>query len=177
MRLLRISLLLVLGVCHASAEDALLDWMNRIAQQQLAAREAAIAQIRTPADAARRRQLVHDKLMEIIGGLPDYRGPLNARVTGTLTNPDYTLDKVIFESLPHYYVTANLYRPNRPGRFPRGADVSRPHHAWQDREPQNGGKPCREGLRCTVVRSRRPGRKNAGIRPPGRWWNRWLLRK
>ena len=92
--------------------------MNRIAQQQLGKREAAIAQIRTTAEADRRRQFVRSKLMEIIGGLPDYRGPLNARITGTLTNPDYTLEKVIFESLPHYYVTANLYRPNQPGRFP-----------------------------------------------------------
>ena len=70
------------------------------------------------AEADRRRQLVRSKMMEIIGGLPDYRGPLNARITGKLTNPDYTLEKVIFESLPHYYVTANVYRPNQPGRYP-----------------------------------------------------------
>ena len=56
--------------------------------------------------------------MEILGGLPDYNGPLNARVTARLTNSSYTLEKVIFESLPNYYVTANLYRPNQPGRHP-----------------------------------------------------------
>jgi cephalosporin-C deacetylase-like acetyl esterase len=118
MRLIRTSLLLTLAICRLSADDPLLDWMNRIAQQQLGEREAAIAQISTTAEADRRRQLVRNKVMEIIGGLPDYRGPLNARITGTLTNPDYTLEKVIFESLPHYYVTANLYRPKQPGRYP-----------------------------------------------------------
>ena len=88
MRLIRTSLLLTLAICRLSADDPLLDWMNRIAQQQLGEREAAIAQISTTAEADRRRQLVRNKVMEIIGGLPDYRGPLNARITVTLTNPD-----------------------------------------------------------------------------------------
>lgn len=101
-----------------AAPDSLLDWMNRIAQQQLAQRESRIAQIRTAAAAERRKQQVRERLLEIIGGLPDYRGPLQARTTGHLTNPSYTLEKVIFESLPHYFVTANLYLPNQPGRYP-----------------------------------------------------------
>ena len=28
------------------------------------------------------------------------------------------IEKVIYQSLPGYYVTANLYRPSRPGRYP-----------------------------------------------------------
>ncbi|HYM10941.1 MAG TPA: hypothetical protein VEU62_09415, partial [Bryobacterales bacterium] len=98
--------------------DPLLHWMDGIAQQQLAQRESTIAGIRTTADAARRQQWVRAKLLEIIGGLPDYHGPLNARITGRIRNDSYTLEKVVFESLPHYYVTANLYRPNKPGRYP-----------------------------------------------------------
>jgi len=100
------------------AGDPLLRWMDRIAQQQLDRRENAIARIRTTAEADRRREWARAKFLEIIGGLPDYRGPLNARVTGRFTNASYTLEKVIFESLPRYYVTANLYRPNQPGRYP-----------------------------------------------------------
>ena len=92
--------------------------MDRIAQQQLARRESAIAEIRTTADADRRKQWARAKILEIIGGLPEYRGPLNARVTGRLSNASYTLEKVIFESLPRFFVTANLYRPNQPGRYP-----------------------------------------------------------
>src|SRR5256885_12182881 len=30
----------------------------------------------------------------------------------------YAIEKVIFESLPGFFVTANLYRPNQPGRYP-----------------------------------------------------------
>jgi cephalosporin-C deacetylase-like acetyl esterase len=54
----------------------------------------------------------------MMGGLPDYKGPLNPRVTGRLQNESFTIEKVIYESLPGFFVTANLYRPNRAGRYP-----------------------------------------------------------
>ena len=120
----RIALLCSIWLCpfllaaQPAAQDPLLQWMDRIAQQQLAQRESAIAEIRTTADADRRKQWARAKILEIIGGLPEYRGPLNARVTGRLSNASYTLEKVIFECLPRFFVTANLYRPNQPGRYP-----------------------------------------------------------
>src|SRR6266567_3077875 len=101
-----------------SAQDALLRWMDRIAQEQLQARENVVAQVHTVADAERRKQLVRAKILEALGGLPDYAGPLNARVTGRIQADGYVIEKVIYESLPGFYVTANLYRPNQPGRYP-----------------------------------------------------------
>ena len=62
--------------------------------------------------------MVRAKLTELIGGLPMYSGPLNPRVTGRLQSDTHTIEKVIFESLPGFYITANLYRPNMPGRYP-----------------------------------------------------------
>jgi hypothetical protein len=53
---------------------------------------------------------VRGMLLAAIGGLPP-RTPLNAKVVGTLIRSDYVIEKVIFESRPQYYVTANLYRP------------------------------------------------------------------
>ncbi len=100
------------------AQDPLLRWMDQIAQQQLAVREHALAEIRTVADAERRKQLVRETLLDILGGLPGYNGPLNARVTGRIQAESYTIEKVIFESLPGFFVTANVYRPNQPGRYP-----------------------------------------------------------
>lgn len=118
MRLAKMALGCAAALCPLLAQDPLLDWMNRVAQEQLTKRDAAMAAIRTPADAKRRSEWVRSKLLDIMGGLPDYHGPLNARVTGRLTNDQYTMEKVIFESLPRYYVTADLYRPNQPGRYP-----------------------------------------------------------
>ncbi len=92
--------------------------MDQIAQQQLQRREDLIATIRSAADAERRKQSVREKLMAIIGGLPDYSGPLNPRITGRIQADSYTIEKLIFESLPGVFVTANLYRPNQRGHYP-----------------------------------------------------------
>jgi cephalosporin-C deacetylase-like acetyl esterase len=105
-------------LAQAPAEDPLLRWMDKIAQRQLDAREKEIAAVRTVADAEQRKKVVRQKILDALGGLPDYSGPLNARVTGQIQADGYVIDKVIYESLPGYYVTANLYRPNRPGRYP-----------------------------------------------------------
>jgi len=99
-------------------QDPLLRWMDQIAQQQLDGRDRGITEIHTVTDAESRKRLVHEKLFEILGGLPDYNGPLNVRITGRVQSENYVIEKVIFESAPGFFVTANLYRPNRPGRFP-----------------------------------------------------------
>ncbi|HLN03765.1 MAG TPA: acetylxylan esterase [Bryobacteraceae bacterium] len=119
---MRVTALLVLVSFQLSAQrparDPLLAWMDRIAQEQLDRREKAIAEIHTVAEAERRKQVVRGKLLEIIGGLPDYHGPLNPKITGRIQAESYSIEKVIFESLPGFYVTANLYRPNQAGRYP-----------------------------------------------------------
>ncbi len=99
-------------------QDSLLQWMDQTAQRQLQEREDKIAAIKTVADAERRKKEVREKLLQLLGGLPTYKGPLNAKVTGQIQADSYVIEKIIFESLPHFYVTANLYRPNQPGRYP-----------------------------------------------------------
>jgi cephalosporin-C deacetylase-like acetyl esterase len=108
------------SVClpQSSSPDPFLAWLDRIAQQQLDERERAVAAIRTQADAERRTAMVRAKLTELIGGLPTYSGPLNPRVTGRIQSDTHTIEKVIFESLPGFYITGNLYKPNKPGRYP-----------------------------------------------------------
>jgi dienelactone hydrolase len=109
--------LALLATAHA-ADDPLLRWMDRIAQKQLDAREAVIAGIKTVAEAEQRKKVVREKIMKIMGGLPEYSGPLHARITGSIQADGYVIEKIIYESLPGYFVTADLYRPSRPGRYP-----------------------------------------------------------
>src|SRR6516164_5050335 len=101
-----------------NGQDPLLRWMDQIAQQQLQRRESAVAGIHNVADAERRKQAVRQTILSELGGLPDYTGPLNPRTTGTIQGEGYAIEKVIFESLPGFYVTANVYRPAQPGRYP-----------------------------------------------------------
>jgi dienelactone hydrolase len=98
--------------------DALVDWMNRIAQRQLQQRTRAIQAIHTMAQADRRKKWARKQMLDDMGGLPGQRGLLKARITGQLRNGSYTIEKVIYQSLPGLYVTANVYRPNQPGRYP-----------------------------------------------------------
>lgn len=47
------------------------------------------------------------------------RTPLNAVIHGKIDRPEYTIEKVYFESVPGFYVTGNLYRPKNPeGKVP-----------------------------------------------------------
>src|SRR4029079_1003538 len=98
--------------------SALLTELNAIAQRQLRGRADAIAAIRDTASAQARQKQVRERILSLIGGLPDYRGPLNARVTKTTRRDGFVIEHVLFESLPQYFVTANLYRPETPGRHP-----------------------------------------------------------
>jgi hypothetical protein len=100
------------------AQPAYTEWINNIAQAQLATRKAGIRAIKSRADAEAHQRTVHAKILEVYGGLPTYRGPLNARTTGTLDAGSYKIEKVMFESLPKYWVTGNLYVPNTPGKHP-----------------------------------------------------------
>ena len=99
-------------------QDSLLQWMDQIAQQQLQRREATIAEVHSVGDAEQRKQFVRQKILSLLGGLPDDRNPLNPRITGRIKAENYVIENVIFESLPGFYVTANLYRPAQPGRYP-----------------------------------------------------------
>ncbi len=74
------------------------------------------------AQAARRRDAVtaktfpaykadlHRKMLSMLGPLPKGT-PLRPRVVGVVKRPGYRIEKVVFESLPRFYVTANLYIP------------------------------------------------------------------
>jgi cephalosporin-C deacetylase-like acetyl esterase len=103
---------------QTTSQDSFLTWMNGIAQQDLEQRAQIIRGIHNLDQAASRKEFVRKKLLDDMGGLPDYRGPLNARMTGQIRTESYTIEKLIYESLPGFYVTANLYRPNAPGRYP-----------------------------------------------------------
>jgi dienelactone hydrolase len=118
--------LLTIGVCAcvmpaAKAQESrspLLKELSAIAEQQLHDRAGVIAAIGDTSKAEARRAEVRTRILSLIGGLPDYRGSLNARVTKTIRRDGFVIDHVLFESLPDYYVTANLYRPDRAGRHP-----------------------------------------------------------
>lgn len=57
------------------------------------------------------------KMTEAVGVLPP-RTPLNARTVATFRRDGYRIEKVIFESMPGLFVTANLFLPDAAGPVP-----------------------------------------------------------
>ena len=87
------------------------------------------------------RKALKAKMMSAIGTMPE-RTPLNARTVATLKREGYSIEKVIFESMPGVFVTANLFVPDGAGRRP--AVVMSCGHA-------DTGKDCDTYLRACVI--------------------------
>ena len=79
-------------------------------------RAAELAALRTPDDWRAAQQKTRQRLNQIFGEMPK-KTPLNPRTVGRLDRDGYTLEKVIFESQPGYYVSGNLYVP-KGRKFP-----------------------------------------------------------
>ena len=86
-------------------------WLRNIALEQLAARRARVAAILTREQFEIRRAMIRRELLAMMGGVPAQRFPLNVRKTGAIDRGDYRIEKIVYESLPGFYVTANLYVP------------------------------------------------------------------
>jgi hypothetical protein len=111
--------LLSLSAFAQSREQAELQaFLTQQAERHWAAREQRLAQLHSRPQIAAWQQHIRDTALEIIGGLPAGRTPLHARVTGKLVRPTCTIEKVLYESQPGFYVTANLYLPHGSGPFP-----------------------------------------------------------
>jgi len=103
----------------SAPDEQLTRYLNAIGKRQLEARDRTIAQIKTRDQAEVRKKAVREKILRLIGGLPDWRGPLNVKSYGTLDQGEYRIEKIVYESLPGFYVPANVYVPQRgAGPFP-----------------------------------------------------------
>jgi cephalosporin-C deacetylase-like acetyl esterase len=123
--------LLALSTPAFAADDArqqLILRLNALADGHLEERARAIDKIQTRADAELRQQQVRTRIRRMIGGLPNTRTPLNVKSAGTLEREGFRIEKIIFESLPAFYVTANAYIP-ATGAGPFPAVVMTPGHS------------------------------------------------
>src|SRR5437763_318722 len=102
----------------ADPAATLTDWYGKIAAQFLDKREAEVRAIHNKDEAEARKKKTREALLKSLNGVPDYNGPLNAQVRGVLDAGDYRIEKLQYESLPRYVVTAKLYVPKTPGKHP-----------------------------------------------------------
>ena len=72
----------------------------------------------TLAEWQERRAVLRKRLEEAWGGLPATPCPLQPRVVGTLRRDGYRVEKILFQTRPGVWMTANAYVPDRPGKLP-----------------------------------------------------------
>jgi hypothetical protein len=99
--------------------DQMIHDIRRRAEACLRAQAEAKARIRTVAEFEAHRVRVRQAFLSAIGGLPAERSPLHAEVTGRIDRGAYTIEKIIYQSLPEFFVTSLLYLPKeREARAP-----------------------------------------------------------
>ncbi|MCS7023820.1 MAG: S9 family peptidase [Bryobacteraceae bacterium] len=92
------------------AQSPLDAYLTEIAHRYLEKRDAELARLdRTAAE--RRQRAIREHMARQIGPFPAQKTPLNPRITGGFTRPDYRVENLIFESRPQFFVTANVYVP------------------------------------------------------------------
>jgi cephalosporin-C deacetylase-like acetyl esterase len=92
-------------------------YLVRVVTEARQRRKQLIDAISTPQAIMERQRGVTAQVWKMLGG-PLERTPLNPRVTGIVGRPGYRIEKLVFESRPRLYVTANLYLPAAEGRHP-----------------------------------------------------------
>ena len=129
----------VLAGAEASGASTLLsNYLTKIALDLIQKRDRQdIATLSNPEAVTKRQAYVRERILKAIGGLPE-QTPLNPRTVGVLKRDGYSIEKVIFESQPGLFVTANLYLPGEgtppyPGILvPLGHESrAKAYDAWQ----------------------------------------------
>jgi hypothetical protein len=95
---------------YSDAENTLYKMQTAYAFDLLNQRKAEIAQLQTKEDWKRRQEKVKRAFEKALGTFPEKK-PLNPVITGKLQGDGFTVEKLYFESLPGYKVTAALFLP------------------------------------------------------------------
>lgn len=97
------------GYYDAGAQ--LSEHLRKLAEAFFAVTYAEKDAIKTVEQFERRRDQLRARFLETIGGLPEEKTPLHAMCTGEIGRDTYVIRKIVYQSLPGFYVTANLYVP------------------------------------------------------------------
>ena len=74
-------------------------------------REDKVSEVKTIDQWLKRQQEVKQTMWDILGPFPE-KTPLNVQITGKVKKDGFTVENLIYESLPGFYVTASLFIPD-----------------------------------------------------------------
>jgi dienelactone hydrolase len=86
---------------------------------------------KTLAEWETRKAFLRKQILSASGLLPLFpKSDLHPQVFGRIENRDYSIEKVLLETLPGYYLGGNLYRPLKPAPAEGFPAVLSPHGHW-----------------------------------------------
>ncbi|MES2309765.1 MAG: acetylxylan esterase [Verrucomicrobiota bacterium] len=68
--------------------------------------------LKSSQEVKKRQTEIRSFFLKSLGDLPSFETPLNAQTIGRVEGKRFDLERIIFESRPRHYVTANLYMPH-----------------------------------------------------------------
>lgn len=74
-------------------------------------RKEKVLQLRTQSDWEQKQKEMRQIMWKVLGPLPD-KTPLNPQITGKIQKDGFSIENIIYESLPGFYVTASLFLPD-----------------------------------------------------------------
>jgi len=86
--------------------------VHQLADQYLDKRAEKVDACKTKEAWLQRKHYLQEQLLTSIGGLPQ-RVPLDPKIVGSLDRKTFTVEKILYQSLPGYYVTACLFLPKK----------------------------------------------------------------
>ncbi|MCF8336048.1 MAG: acetylxylan esterase, partial [Bacteroidales bacterium] len=97
---------------HRGKKNALYNHYYSIAASLLSERKETVSQLSTKDQWESRQKSMRGKIIQSIGGEFPAKTPLNAETTDYVNKDNYTIEKVVFESLLEYHVTGCLFIPS-----------------------------------------------------------------
>jgi dienelactone hydrolase len=104
-------------------------YLSSLAREAVERRNAALAKLTSALAIEARQKWARETLWNLIGGTLE-RSPLDARLTGAFERAAYRVEKIIYESRPSLFISANLYVPKR-GSGPFPAVLFQSGHYWE----------------------------------------------
>src|SRR5262249_13457752 len=76
-------------------------------------RRERFAAVKSAADLEALQKELRQRFLALLDGLPEASGPPPVKKINRIDGDDYTIDKLVYESFPGYFVSALLYLPKK----------------------------------------------------------------
>ena len=103
---------MAVSVSCVSAQEALSQQFNSFVKRQAAALRSDDAAPATALEWAKVRTDLRAELLRAWGGFPEVPSPLQPQVLGQLVREGYRVERIVFQTMPNVWMTANAYVPD-----------------------------------------------------------------